>query len=266
MLLSKDEAICLVLGLSQNKKITTITKLNKLLARLNLFLIPIDIDFRLNKFGSFNSELGELNTNELYEIQRYTINNSEHKSCKLKENGEYVFNKVKKRMQEIFTDEEFTELKKEINFLSQLSASDLSEKEHEILLVDKDERFKLEQRLNDNYISLMDLYDEIDKIKEDSIISIKLKALIEYCYYLMKYLKERRFKSIPEEYEFDAFMFDYYFLAILQKYIIPFLVKQITEKDINTVKINRYYQYIVNYPKGRYPFSIDNENLNQIIQ
>ena len=49
MILSKDESICLTLSLSEKNIVSSTTKLNKLLARLNLFFIPIDFNFSLNR-------------------------------------------------------------------------------------------------------------------------------------------------------------------------------------------------------------------------
>ena len=64
MILSKEEAICLVLGLSEKNIVSSTTKMNKLLARLNLFFIPIDFNFSLNRFGSFNAELDAISSND----------------------------------------------------------------------------------------------------------------------------------------------------------------------------------------------------------
>ena len=71
MILSKDEAICLILGMSKNMEVSSPTKLNKLLARLNLYFIPIDISFSLNKFGSFSADLSSLQANDYYGLSPY---------------------------------------------------------------------------------------------------------------------------------------------------------------------------------------------------
>src|SRR3989338_13277 len=71
MILSKDEAICLILGISKNREVSSPTKLNKLLARLNLYFIPIDISFSLNKFGSFSADLSNLQPNDYYDVIPY---------------------------------------------------------------------------------------------------------------------------------------------------------------------------------------------------
>ena len=59
-------------------------------------------------------------------------------------------------------------------------------------------------------------------------------------------------------------MFDYYFLDNISQ-IIPFLNKQISEKEKNGVSINKFYQYFVNSVKEGYPFSINNKDLKELI-
>ena len=67
-----------------------------------------------------------------------------------------------------------------------------------------------------------------------------------------------------EEYDFDAHMFDYYFLYNLSQ-ITPFLNKQISEKEKDAISINKFYQYFVNSVKEEYPFSINSKNLKELI-
>ena len=127
MILSKDEAICLVLGLSAKKEISSITKLNKLLARLNLHLIPIDLDFDLNKFGSFNADLKHLESNQYYELSPYEYKDKTINKFILKPEGETLFGKViHSKLNKILTEEDFESLKNNINELSRLPASDIS--------------------------------------------------------------------------------------------------------------------------------------------
>ena len=266
MILSKDEAICLILGMSKNREVSSPTKLNKLLARLNLYFIPIDISFSLNKFGSFSADLSSLQANDYYGVAPYNYMGRSVNRFVLKPKGQELFTEtIKLKINKILTDEEFNSLKETIQYLSSLSVTEISDNEHKKLLVDIEDRFKLQQKINENFIELSDLYQQINKLPENKIAEIRLKALIEYCYYLIKYLKEKRFIHLSEEeYDFDAHMFDYYFLYNLSQ-IIPFLNKQISEKEKGAISINKFYQYFVNSVKEEYPFSIDNKNLKELI-
>jgi len=264
MILSKDEAICLVLELSRKNEVSSPTKLNKLLARLNLHLIPIDIEFRLNKFGSFNADVTSLEESEFFTIQEYEAYGKTVKKFILKPKGRDLAETAKKKVNKILADSEFESLKREIGNLSTLPASEISNEEHKKLLVDVETKFKLEQRLNENLCNMLDLYDKIDTIPENSSTEIKLKALIEYCYQLAKYLKEVRFRDIPEEYDYDAYMFDYYFIYIIHE-MTSFLQEQMIAEKKNAIKINKYYQYMINSVKKTYPFSIENKDLKEIL-
>jgi len=265
MILSKEEAICLVLGLSEKNIVSSTTKLNKLLARLNLFFIPIDFNFSLNRFGSFNAELDTISSNDFFTVESYLYNDKECHKYILKQEGLKLYKtNVLQKLKKIMKQNEFDNLKNEIYNLSKLRAEDISENEHKKLLLDVDDRFKLKQKLNEVFIDLKDIYSEINLLKEDSIISIKLKALIEYSYYLIKYLREKKFRRLDEEdYDFDAYMFDYYFLSNIGT-IVPFLKKQIKEEKKDEILINKYYQYIINSVRD-YPFSLNNPNLKDLI-
>jgi len=263
MILSKDEAMSLVLEFSDRHIVDSKTKLNKLLARLNLYFIPIDFNFSLNKYGSFNADLAELGTNDYYEIQpyRYGVGNR----YVLKPQGRNLFEtNVRQKLSSIFTEPELNEIRQRIHHLSSLKADAISDDEHKILLVDVDERFKLEQRLNEVTVELSDLYANLDMIEENRIIDIRLKALIEFSFHLAFFLKKKRFKRLDEaEYDFDAHMFDYYFLYHIYT-IIPFLKEQVSKEERDAIKINRYYEYILNSVKT-YPFSLENKDLHKLI-
>lgn len=267
MILSKDEALCLVLHLSSKKEISSRTKLNKLLARLNLHFIPIDIEFSLNKFGSFSAELSGLEETNFYGISSYQWGDGKTATkYTLKPQGEELYEKViKPKLDKIMTANDFAELKKEIEHLSTLAADRISDDEHKKLLVDVDDKFKLQQHINITATDLFDLYDEVKKLHEDSIATVRLKALVEYCFYLMKYLKEVRFKNLSEDYDFEAYMFDYYFLYNIHK-IVGFLKQQASQTEKDGIRINKYYQYIINSVGDKYPFSIDNPNLKELTQ
>lgn len=267
MRLTRDEAICLVLELSENKAISSPTKLNKLLARLNLHFIPVDINFSLNKYGSFNSDLKHLEGNQYYQIEEYTLKSGmPSKRFILTATGEELFDSIiKSKINEILTKEDFAELKEEIKSLSILNADEISGNEHKKLLVDVEDRYKLEQNTNTTFCDMLDLFDKINEIPEDTMAEISLKALIEYCFNLIKYIKDVRFKKIPEDYDYDAYMFDYYFLHNINE-IVPFLNEQVAKKEKDGIRINKYYQYFVNsVQENNYPFSLDNENLDKLI-
>ncbi|MBS3147490.1 hypothetical protein J4219_01245 [Candidatus Woesearchaeota archaeon] len=266
MLITKEEAISLILAFSKDHKISSKTKLNKLLARLNLFMIPIDVDFNLNKYGSYNSEL-ELATTPFYETYTYPWQGANWSGLRLVPQGELLAEKViNTKIKKILPEEDITKLKKTIYSLSELGAGQISEEEHKDLLVDPDERHKLQQRINIVHIELLDLNSEAKKISDENPTDVRFAALVEYCYYLSKYLKEKAFKNLEEtEYDFEANMFNYYFMYILAKEVVPFLKKQIQEERKDIIRINRYYQYFVNVARTRYSFSLDNPDLKSLI-
>ncbi len=266
MILSKDEAICLILNFSKNKEVSSPTKLNKLLARLNLYFIPIDISFSLNKFGSFCADLKNLQSNDYYEMVLYNYSGRSVNKFVLKSKGEKLFTEtIRPKIDTILTKNDFNLLRENIEHLSSLSATEISDNEHKKLLVDIDDRFKLQQRINEVSVEIYDIYQQINKIPENNIADIRFKALIEYCYYLARYLKEKRFKHLSEtEYDFEAYMFDYYFLYNLYE-VIPFLKKEISKKVKDGITINKYYQYFINSIRENYPFSINNRDLKELI-
>src|SRR3989344_4470171 len=266
VLLTKDEAICLILKLSKNGEVSSPTKLNKLLARLNLFFIPIEFKFSLNKFGSFSADVSDLQDNDYFGVVPYEYMGKITRKFVLKPEGSVLFAQtIKPKIDKILKPEEFEELKETIQHLSSLRAAEISDNEHKKLLVDIDDRFKLAQKINSTFVELSEIYQKINTIQENTIAEIGLKALIEYCYHLIKYLKEKRFKHLPEEeYDFDAHMFDYYFLENVSK-IIPFLNEQFSSQEKDAIKINKFYQYFVNSVREEYPFSIDNKHLKELI-
>ena len=266
MILSRDEAICLILEFCKNNIVTSPTKLNKLLARLNLNFIPINIDFTLNRYGSYSAELVDLEENEYYKIEDYTFDKIKSKRFILTSKGKKLFLEViKPKIDKILTKDDFISLKNEIENLSLLRAMDISDNEHRKLLVDTDDRFKLEQKINITYSDMDKLYRISKSLLENNLVDINLKALIEYCYYLVKYIKEVRLKHIPAGYDYEGYMFDYYFINNISK-IIPFLHQQIQSINKDKIKINKFYQYFVNsVAEEKYPFSLDNPDLYKII-
>ncbi len=266
MILSKEEAICLVLGFSRNNDINSMTKLNKLIARLNLHLIPVDISFSLNKYGSFNPELQGLSSNQYFEKYAYNFKGKEISGFKIKPEGQILFrNTSLPKIQRILKPEEVEDFGKEIFELSMLNAGEISGDEHKKLFVDVEDRYKLVERINVVYADFFDLYQNINEVRDDTIEGIRLKALIEYCFNLTRFLKEKRFKKIEEEgYRFDDYMFDYYFLYNLEK-LVPLINTWVKGERLDKLVINKYYQYFINSVREKYPFSLDNPDLNKLV-
>ncbi|MBW2976004.1 hypothetical protein KY347_01005 [Candidatus Woesearchaeota archaeon] len=269
MILSKDEAVSLVLHFAKNKVINSQTKLNKLLARLNFYMIPIDMDFTLNKYGSFSMDTVGLESNEFYNITHYQFGGGEIPKYIIEEKGEKLaLGVIRLKLSKILKPEEIEKLRKEIKYLSDLNADEISSDEHKNLLVDMDEREKLKMRINSVHIDMLDLMGEKKKIAKDSIVNLTLSSLIEYCYYLTQYLMKQRFRNIDEmEYDFDAYMLDYYLLWNLEKQVIPFLKQQTKAKERDEIVLNRYYQYIINFAQSKsYPFSLQNKCLRELVE
>lgn len=265
MLLTKEEAICIVLKLSDNY-LSSKTKLNKIIARLNLFMIPVDIDFRLNKFGSFSSDL-EIEDTKYYKQKKYNWKGENQIGVELTKIGDDLANiAIEHKLKKILTTQDMNKLAGVINTLSKSSAQEISKEEHRDLLVDVEDRFKLIQRINVTHTDMFDLYENIAKLNENNPLELRLGALIEYCYFLTRYLKEKRFKTIEKAgYDYDANMVDYYFLYVLQKDTIPFIKKEMQSTEKDPIKINRHYQYFINFASQKYPFSLENQNLKELI-
>ncbi len=265
MMLSQEEAICFVLGCAQKQEVSSPTKLNKLLARLNLFFIPIDLNFTLNQYGSYSFELTQLQESPCFSKEEYAYMGQQVSKFQLRPQGnQLVRQQVLPKLQQILTQSDIKEISRELNRLSTLSAAELSEDEHSKLLVDVDDKFKLQQRVNEVYVDMSDLNRRLPEIPERTIADIKLRACIDFCFHLTTYLKERRFRTLDNTYDFDAHMLDYYFLHNIQE-MIPFLNEQITEPNKDVVRINRYYQFVTEMPKGRYPFSLSNPDLKGLV-
>ena len=265
MMLTKEEAICLILGFSDKNQVSSITKLNKLLARLNLYQIAVDIDFSLNKYGSYNAKLDEIQDSAYFTVEEYEYKGTLARKLLLKPEGNELFHSAEHKLKKYFTQDELAEIRERIHYLSTLSATEISDNEHKLLLVDVEDRFKLIQKVNSTYIDLKDLYELLPSIKEGSIALIKLKALIEFSYHLLSYLKNIRLKNLPEgRYDHDAYMFDYYFLKTIGD-LVPFIRKQIKEEGKDVIAINRNYSFLINSVRGRYPFTLDNSQLQKLI-
>ncbi|MFH0752870.1 MAG: hypothetical protein V1914_04745 [archaeon] len=266
MLLNREEAISIVLKFAKDHTINSKTKLNKTLARLNLFMIPVDINFKLNQYGSFDISLQELSTNDFFSVSSYTFKEKTIPKYILKTAGSELADKViRDKLSNILKPQELSDLQNELHRLSELSASEIADDEHCKLLVDVDDRFKLIQRINSVNVEMFDLYNETKKLEKNNLINLRLSALIEYCYFLSNFLRNIRFKNIESEgYDYESNMFDYYFLCNLEK-IVPLIKEQIIKETKDEILINKCYQYFINVAKEDYPFSLNNPNLKDFI-
>lgn len=259
---SKKEAIYFILKNAKDNYISSITKLNKILARLNLHLMPINIEFHLNKYGSYNPELGEIESNNLWSVSDYnTSNGYSGKSIKLVSEDSNIDNKISKKMQRNFTPKQLIKIKMEIYSMSSKSAKDLSDEEHKKLLVDIENREKLIFRANSNECDYLDLYEEIKARQVKNFDEVKLKGLIEYCFELSKFLKSKIDKLPEDEYDYDENMNTYYYLKILED-VKPFIEKQIDNITDNK-KINLLCEFLIRMD-SRYTFSIHNANYKDL--
>ena len=241
--------------------------MNKLLARLNFHFIPIDIRFTLNRFGSHSEDVPTSST-PLYAVKEYaTKADRQGRSYELTRAGqEFAKTKVLPKLTAMIDANEFEDLRKDIRRLNLLDASQISGEEHEELLLDVEDREKLKQTINVVHTELFDLYEELEKLPRATVGDIKLAALVEYAFYLTKYLREKRFGHLTdEEYDFDAHMLDYYFLRNIRR-MMGFLMSMVRSEEKDERKIARYYSYLVNASKAYgYPFSLDNPRLQELI-
>ena len=221
--------------------------------------------FELNRYGSYDFDLGFLQNNEYYHLENYPLRTGGiGTKYELEKGGEDLYKKkVKRKLEKIFSEQEIDDLKETIHHLSTLSASEISEDEHEKLLVDSGDRHKLLAKARTVHIEMLDLMEEMGKIPSETLAQIRLRALIEYGFHLSKYL-QKKFEKLGDRYDHGAYMSDYYLLKSLDE-CVKFIEDQIKSGVDNETKINRYYQYIINFSKGRYPFSLDNPKLGKII-
>ena len=254
-MLTKDEAICLVLYLGDGR-VSSTTTLQKSLARFLSFLVPLEFDFKLNKYGSYCYEIKEASNTEYYQIRSY----DHGKAYEITEEGKQLALEAINKLKSDLDMEEYNKLKEEIGSLAKMRAKDASEDEHNKLLVDEDLRSKLIYRINNVHISLSDLYNEMKNKEPRNCAEIGLFGLIEYAYYLSKFLKEKRFRDIENKgYDYDADMRDYYFLWFLER-LIPLLQKSPDENSLD-----KLYERLKRFA-GDYPFSLDNPNLPDLIK
>ena len=124
-------------------------KLNKLVARLNLYFIPTTVNFSLNKWGSFDADLRDLQPNAYFNKSFYQYKGKEIPLFELKKEGEELVNQVLNiKIKKILNEDEINKLRTDIFEKSQLLAEELSEEEHKKLLIDEENRSKLIERIN----------------------------------------------------------------------------------------------------------------------
>ncbi|MBI4451237.1 hypothetical protein HY642_04640 [Candidatus Woesearchaeota archaeon] len=229
-------------------------------------MVPLEVEFNLSKFGSYNADLA-LEDTLFYKTRSYTWEGKLITGLELTPEGESLATSaIQRKIQTILTPGELSQLQELVSSLSVLRADQVSEEEHAELLVDEEDRHKLVRRINTVHIDLLDLYRASMNLPSDDPTTLRFAALIEYCYNLTKYLREKRFKDVEEaKYDYEANMFDYYFLHILEKTVIPFLQTQLALPVKDAVRINKYYQYFVNAVRSKYAFSIDNPNLRELV-
>lgn len=263
VLLSKEEAVCFVLHNSRNNVISGKTKLNKEVARLNFFMIPQEVKFKLNQYGSMSEELTSLKNTPFYRWETPSWSGSGNLCLKLTSEGENLYGNVESKLKLYFNDDELTYLKREINRLSGLNATDISADEHSKLMVDIEDREFLKQSINQNNVELLDIYTQIKQMDSDSYEKIILFGLIEFSYYLSCHLKNKLNRLNDGEYDFDANMEDYYLIWIESKNLIPLFNEQLRHLN-NPKKIIRAYEFMHELTED-YPFSINNPDLIEII-
>jgi hypothetical protein len=262
MFLTREEAISFILACGQGK-VSSKTKLNKLLARLNLHFVPVDIDFRLNQFGSFSVDL-QMESTPHYIAQEYAWQGNQGTSLQLTGEGQRLAADARKKILQILSPQELNTLEVELAELHALRANEIADNEHRKLFVDVEDRHKLRDRVNVVHIDLLDLQETVSK-EPQTFADITYAALVEYCFFLSKYLKERRFRNIENsgDYEFDSYMLDYYFLYNLEQ-AIPEIQAQSKSPVKDERLLNKLYQYFVNSAR-EYPFSLENLHLKELM-
>lgn len=267
-MLSKKEAIAFCLFFSNNNRIGSKTKLNKIVASLNVNGIPVNTIFILNKNGSFCEELTEGCEDILSE---YAYNYGEKKgiSFTLTDKGKELAKEVLHRKILIAFDElEISTIKERINYFNSLDSSSLSEFEHIKLKVNIDDRFKLNQTSNSVNIDYLDIYSGFMKIKTDSFATIDLKGISQFYFYLSGYLR-KKFNKLDDTYQFGALMINYYLLFLLQEQIEIFKIPVedlLVNKNKSLHRLNRGYDAVQELIKiYDYPFSLENPKISEVV-
>lgn len=247
-MLSEREAILLVLYWAKNNVINSQTKLNKLVARLNLRFIPVNVPFELNKYGSYDADLGPVTSDDYCIISSY---NRQIPRYSLTQKGRaHVEHHILPKL----LHENIPALQEEIALLSTYSAKELSSDEHGKLLVDH--RHRLVQRVNEMDVELTELYNDLTLPTTTG--EVTHNALVEFCHLITRYLRHKRF--IHERYDFEAYMQDYYLLYIIYKDILPYL----KQRTIHETKTQAFYEYVLSITQ-EYPFSVHNPNLKELV-
>jgi hypothetical protein len=262
-MLTKDEAISLALYWGDGK-INSEVVLQKTVARLLSFLIPLECEFKLNKYGSDCLEIRESSNTEFYEKSEYNWSCGKGKKYILTNKGNELAKQTIQKIKNLISENELINVKNEITLVSKMNANEASQNEHLKLLIDEDMRPKLSYRIKNVHISLLDIYNEIKNNEAINTAQISLYGLIEYAFYLSKFIMEKRFKGIENKgYDFDADMKDYYYLEYLEK-----LIDVIKENlnNPNEKMLDNHYNRMLNFANEGYPFSLNNPDLMSLIK
>lgn len=264
-MLAKNEAISLVLFLGKGTINSTVT-LQKSVARLLSYLIPLEYEFKLNKYGSDCKEIRDMSSTEWYDLEPYTWKGGTGRKYQITEKGRQLAEEVLQyKVTKLLTVEETELMKEEIEDVASMSADEASKDEHEKLLVDKEDRHKLIYRINNVHIELLDLHEPIKNTEPKTLEEIDLYALIEYAYYLSKFIKEIRFKGIEQTgYDFEADMRDYYYIEYLETKLIPEI--KLSLKNPDEKKLSKLYSKLKAFGDEGYKFSLKNPELMKLIQ
>lgn len=255
--LSLNEAVCLVLNLAKNNKINSTTTLQKSVARLQKYLILLEFEFLLNKYGSDSPELRSQDGNEFFSKEPYDYTGGTGYSFLIKEKGFELAKSAEEKIKSFISEDEFKDLKNEIISLSSMSAAEASDNEHSLLLVDLKNREKLIFKINSVNIDLYDLYEKLNDTNEHNLT---YNALVEYLYNLSKFLKEKRFKNIDDKgYTYEKEMYDYYLLLNLEESL-----KSI-QNSPSEEWLEKTYNKFIEFGKVNHVFSIENPDLMRLI-
>ena len=259
--LSLDDAIVFVLMNSRGNRIMGKTRRNKLVARLKMMMIPVDADFYLDKYGSRCSELETLQNTPYYWIE-----DNYGGTVHITDEGKKVYDSVLTKLKRFFSLDGIDQIRRTIYDLSQLNKEEISDNEHNELLVDIETRFKLEQTLNELEAEFQDLLEYTNETEEDDFADVYFNGIIEYHYHLVRFLKSRKLEGLDEmDYDFDSDMTDYYLIVIMKKIALPMLKEQsrISIKDEN--KLKSYYRRLKEEIKN-YTFFFFYEDFQKLVQ
>jgi hypothetical protein len=214
--LTESEAISFLLSIFPNKKVKRKTSLNKLLARFPLSYVPVDIRFELNQYGT-TIESGLESPS--YRVCEQVHNDLHYKVTELNREGFKEAGIAEKKLKLFLGQERLAQLVEELKRLNELSVSEISEEEHEMLLVDVDKGPLLVQRVSETYISYLDFMNEIKDKRARTEEELELYSLIELGYLISLFLHTEIFPEESCDYKYGENMYHYYFIYLLYSLI-----------------------------------------------